>query len=140
MDDERLSYIDRRKRDTMKVLIVDDSAIVRERLKAMLCEITELENISQARDSLEAISSFQKLNPEVVILDIRMPGGSGIDVLKEMKKATKPPLIIVLTNYPYPQYFRKCIDVGADFFFDKSAEFDKVTEVLKQLGQNQSGQ
>lgn len=124
----------------MKVLIVDDSAIVRERLKAMLCEITELENISQARDSLEAISSFQKLNPEVVILDIRMPGGSGIDVLKEMKKATKPPLVIVLTNYPYPQYRRKCIDAGADFFFDKSTEFDKVIEVLKQLGQNQSGQ
>ena len=53
--------------DTMKVLIVDDSEIVRERLKAMLSDITELENISQAKDSLEAISSFQKLNPEVVI-------------------------------------------------------------------------
>ena len=57
----------RRKMDTMKVLIVDDSEIVRERLKAMLSDITELENISQAKDSLEAISSFQKLNPEVVI-------------------------------------------------------------------------
>lgn len=51
----------------MKVLIVDDSAIMRERLETMISEITELENISQAKDSLEAISSFQKLNPEVVI-------------------------------------------------------------------------
>ena len=116
----------------MKVLIVDDSAIVRERLKTMLSEIVEPENISQAKDPFEAIRSFHKLNPEVVILDIRMPGGSGIDVLQEIKKETTPPLVIVLTNYPYPQYRKKCMDAGADFFFDKSSEFDKVTEVLKQ--------
>jgi len=124
----------------MKILIVDDSAIVRERLKAMLSEVTELKNISQAKDSLEALSSFQKWNLEVVILDIRMPGKSGIDVLQKIKKATTPPLVIILTNYPYPQYRRKCIEAGADFFFDKSTEFDKVTEVLKQLKQNQSKQ
>jgi len=121
----------------MKILIVDDSAIIRKRLKAMLSEITELENISQAKDSLEAIGTFEKLHPEVVILDIRMPGGSGIDVLREIKKGNQPPLVIVLTNYPYPQYRRKCTEAGADFFFDKSTEFDKVTEVLKQLSQNQ---
>jgi len=124
----------------MKILIADGSEIMRERLKVMLSDITELKNISQAEDVLEAITSFQKLNPEVVILDIRMPGGSGIDVLREIKKGNQPPLVIVLTNYPYPQYRRKCIEAGADFFFDKSTEFDKVTEVLKQLKQNQSRQ
>ena len=69
-----------------------------------------------------------------------MPGGSGIDVLREIKQNNQTPLVIVLTNYPYPQYRRKCMDAGADFFFDKSTEFDKVTEVLKQLKQNQSRQ
>ena len=124
----------------MKVLIVDDSAIMRERLKAILSDITELENISQATDVLEAIRTFEKLHPEVVILDIRMPGGSGIDVLREIKKGNQPPLVIVLTNYPYPQYRRKCIDAGADFFFDKSTEFEKITEVLMRFSQNKSGQ
>jgi len=128
------------KRDIMKILIVDDSVVVRDRLRAMLSEITEPENISQAEDVAEAIGSFQKLNPEVVILDIRMPGGSGIDVLREIKKGNQPPLVMVLTNYPYPQYHRKYIDAGADFFFDKSTEFHKVTEVLKQLKQNPSRQ
>jgi len=127
-------------RDIMKILIVDDSAIIRERLKAMLSEITELENISQTTDVLEALNSYQKMNPEVVILDIRMPSGSGIDVLREIKKSNQPPLVIVLTNYPYPQYRRKCLDAGADFFFDKSTEFSKVTDVLQQLKQNQSRQ
>ncbi|MCK5124341.1 MAG: response regulator transcription factor [Dehalococcoidia bacterium] len=120
----------------MKILIVDDSEIVRKRLKAMLSDITELENISQAEDLPEAISSFQKLNPEVVVLDIRMPGGSGIDVLRETKKGDQPPVVIVLTNYPYPQYRKKCMDAGADFFFDKSTEFDQMMAVLRRLGEN----
>ncbi len=126
----------RDKRDTMRVLIVDDSAIVRERLEAMLSEIKEIENINQARDSLEAMACFQKLNPEVVILDIRMPGGSGIDVLQKIKKSSHPPVVIVLTTYSYAQYRAKCIDAGADFFFDKSTEFEKVREVLKRLSHN----
>ena len=117
----------------MKVLIVDDSEVVRERLKAMLSEVTELKNINQAEDVPEAISSLHKLKPEVVILDIRMPGGSGIDVLQKVKKGNCPPLVIVLTNYPYPQYRRKYVDAGADFFFSKSTEFDKVTEVLRRI-------
>jgi DNA-binding NarL/FixJ family response regulator len=119
----------------MKVLIVDDSAIVRERLKDMLSEINGLEDINQAKDKAEAVSFFQKWHPEVVILDIRIPGGSGIDVLREIKQDSQPPLTLVLTNYPYPQYRRKCLEAGADYFFDKSTEFEKVTEVLKQLNQ-----
>jgi DNA-binding NarL/FixJ family response regulator len=43
------------------------------------------------------------------------------------------PLVIILTNYSYPKYWKKCMDLGADFFFDKSAEFEKVTEVCEQL-------
>ncbi len=119
----------------MKVLIVDDSALVRERLKDMLSETAEVESIAQAKDLLEAIVSFHELNPEVVILDIRMPGGSGIDMLQRLKKVSNPPVVIIFTNYPYPQYRRKCIDVGADFFFDKSSEFEKIPQVLKQLKQ-----
>ncbi len=140
VDGERLSSIDDGKRGTMKVLIVDDSTIIRERLRAILSKITEMQNINYAEDVPEAISSVQKLDPDVVILDIRMPGGSGMDVLREIKKNDQTPLVIVLTNYPYPQYRRKYIDAGADFFFDKSTEFDKVTVVLRRLSENRSGQ
>ena len=117
----------------MKVLVVDFSEIVLERLKDMLSEVTEGEAISRARDTPEAREMLRKLNPEVVILDIEMPGTSGIDLLREIKKGKQPPLAIVLTNQSYPQYRKVCIKAGADFFFDKSAEFDKVARVLKQL-------
>ncbi len=117
----------------MKVFIVDDSAVVRERLIGMLTEIPEIEISGQAQNSQDAIKSIRKLKPDVTILDIRMPGGNGIEVLKEIKKDKPAPLIIILTNYPYPQYRKKCLEGGADFFFDKSTEFQKVIEVLKKL-------
>ena len=121
------------KKVTMKVLVVDDSEIVRERLKEMLSEVVEGEGISQAKDTPEAIEMLCKLNPEVVILDIEMPGRSGIDLLREIKKSKQTPLAIVLTNQSSPQFRKMCIKAGADFFFDKSNEFDKVAQLLKQL-------
>jgi len=60
-------------------------------------------------------------------------GGSGIDVLQDIKQGHAAPIVMILTNFPYPQYRKKCADAGADFFFDKSTEFDKVPEVLKKL-------
>jgi DNA-binding NarL/FixJ family response regulator len=117
----------------MRVLIADDSEVVCQRLIAMLSELPEAEVVGQATNSSEAISSIQELRPDVVILDIRMPGGSGIDVLRAIKKNDSAPRVIVLTNYPYPQYRKACMDAGAEFFLDKSTEFEKVTELIKQL-------
>jgi len=114
----------------MKVFIADDSSEVRERIRMLLSELEKIEMIGEAENVQEAIESIRHLGPDVVILDIRMPGGSGIDVLKEIVKEDRVPIIIMLTNYPYPQYKKKCMDAGADFFFDKSREFEKVVEVL----------
>lgn len=96
----------------MKVFIADDSAIMRERLIGMLSELPEIEIIGQAEDGLEATNLIEKLNPDVVILDIHMPGGSGIEVLRNIKKNEPVPLVIILTSYSYPQYRKKCMDLG----------------------------
>ncbi len=117
----------------MKVFIVDDSTLVRERIITMISEHPGIEIIGQAKHAQEGINSIIKLKPDVVILDIRMPGGNGIEVLKNIKKNNSAPTIIILTNYPYPQYRKKCIEAGADYFFDKSTEFNKIIEVIKKL-------
>ncbi len=117
----------------MRVFIVDDSVIVRERLAAMLSELPGVELIGQAGDVAGTIEAIGRLKPDAVILDIRMPGGTGIDVLEAVKKEQPAPLVIVLTNYPYPQYRTRCEAVGADFFLDKSSEFDKIPEIFRQL-------
>ena len=115
----------------MKVFIADDSAELRERIVDMISEEESIEMVGQAENVPEAINAIRKLKPDVIILDIRMPGGCGIDVLNTIEKDGCTPIIIMLTNYPYPQYRKKCFDAGADFFFDKSSEFEKVIDVLQ---------
>ena len=117
----------------MRLFIVDDSEILRVRLIDMLSEIEGIEIIGQAQESLDAIESIQELNPHVVILDIRMPRINGIKVLEAIKKDDESPTVIIFTNYPYPQYRKRCMDLGADFFFDKSTEFEKLIDTVKYL-------
>jgi DNA-binding NarL/FixJ family response regulator len=119
----------------IQVFIADDSLIVRERLVVMLDELAGIEIVGQAENVAEAISAIRKLQPDVVILDIRMPGGSGIDVLQNIKQDKAAPMVIILTNYPYPGYRQKCMNAGADFFLDKSTEFDQIPELFERLNQ-----
>ena len=117
----------------MKVFIVDDSTIVVGRLRCLLSEIEGLDFIGQAQSAGDAIKSIIQLKPDAVILDIRLAGGDGIKVLEKIKKEKPSPIVIILTNYPYPQYKRKCEELGADYFFDKVKEIEKVYDVITQL-------
>ena len=131
----------------MRILIVDDSPVVRERLAALLAELEGVEVVGQAQDVVGAVAAILALRPDVVTLDIRMPGGNGIEALAEVKKVQPAPIVIMLTNYPYPQYRKKCLDAGADYFLDKSTEFEQVAQILKshqtaavlQTGQSERG-
>jgi DNA-binding NarL/FixJ family response regulator len=120
----------------IKLFIADDSLIVRERLAMMLDELVGIEIVGQAQDVAEAINAIGTLKPDVVILDIRMPGGSGLDVLQHIKQDEPAPMVIILTNYPYPGYRQKCLQAGADFFLDKSTEFDQIPELFERLKQD----
>ena len=114
----------------MKILIADDSAVVRARLASLLTDLHGIEVVGQAEDAIEARNLAEKLRPDVAILDLRMPKGSGADVLSDLKKLDPAPKVIILTNYPHPENRKKCMDGGADYFFDKSNEFQKVVSVL----------
>jgi DNA-binding NarL/FixJ family response regulator len=135
-----MSTIPSRLNRKIKIFIVDDSLIVRERLVAILDELAGIEMMGQAENVAEAVSAIRKLQPDVVILDIRLPDGSGIDVLRNIKQDEAAPVVIILTNYPYSGYRQKCLKAGADFFLDKSTEFDQIPTLLEQLkqGKNQS--
>jgi len=119
----------------MRVFIADDSTVLQECLVALLSDLKDIQVVGQARDVPGAIEFLRQLEPEVVILDIRMPGGSGIEVLRSIRAASPkpPPFVIILTNYPYPQYRKECEEAGADFFLDKSTEFERIAEILEEL-------
>lgn len=126
---------EKKKKKLMDVFISDDSPVVRVRLANMIEDIQGINLIGEANNVQESIRKIEELKPDAIILDIRMPGGSGLDVLKKIKSEHNDhnPIIIVLTNYPYPQYRKKCLEAGADYFFDKSNEFHKVIEVFRDL-------
>jgi DNA-binding NarL/FixJ family response regulator len=114
----------------MRVFLADDSEPVRERILAMLGEIPDVQVVGHAEDSIAARLLISALQPDVVILDINMPGGSGIEVLQDIKQMTPSPTVIMLTNYSQPQYRRRCMEAGADHFLDKSTEFEKIRALL----------
>ena len=122
----------------MKVFIVDDSRAFQKELINLLSKLKEVEIVGKAQDSVKAMEAIQRLKPDVVILGIPISGGNGIRLVKSIKKEKKAPIVITLTNYPYRQYRKKYMDAGADFFFDKSSEFEKVIDVLKKLIQDSS--
>ena len=116
-----------------RIFIADDSEVLRIRLVEVLSEIEGIEIIGEADTANDAIKAIKNLKPDVVILDIRMPGGNGIEALEAVKMVENPPLVIMFTSYPYLQFRKKCLDAGADYFFFKSTEFEKLTKLLKKI-------
>ena|SRR5688572_1297040 len=116
-----------------KVFVVDDSAIVRERLITLLTEVPNVTIAGEAEMARDAIAGIQRQRPDVVVLDISMPGGSGIQVLETVKKDKPAPMVIMLTNFDHPQYRERCMQLGADHFLDKSSNFERVIEIVRDF-------
>jgi DNA-binding NarL/FixJ family response regulator len=119
----------------MNVFVVDDSVVIRDRLKRLLREAPEVIVVGEAGDADEAVAAILQQKPDVVLLDIHLLDGNGIDVLQRLKREPSAPAVIILTDYPYPEYRELCLAAGADFFLVKSSEFEKVVPALQQLGQ-----
>ncbi len=122
----------------LKVFVVDDSDVLRESLIRMLSELERVEVVGEAAGRDQAIAEVARLKPDVVILDIQLQHGNGIEVLAEIKKAAPGPTVIMLTNYPHAQFREKCLKTGADYFFYKATEFTKVKDVVRQLAGDSS--
>jgi DNA-binding NarL/FixJ family response regulator len=117
----------------MKIYLVEDSHLIRSRLSSMLEEIDGVEIVGEAEDAGSAVVGIAATRPDVIVLDLQLAGGSGLDVLRELKNIAPGVVSIVLTNYALPQFRKQCMAAGAQHFFDKTAEFSKVTETIAQL-------
>jgi DNA-binding NarL/FixJ family response regulator len=119
----------------MRLLIADDSAYLLERLAEVFSEVSGVEIIGQAKNVNEVIKEVERHRPDLVILDIKMPGGNGFSALEQIKQREDPPVVIMFTNYPYLQYRKKSMDLGADYFFYKAIEFNNLIDLIKELVQ-----
>lgn len=117
----------------MKVIVVDDSEIVRKRIDNMLSKLEGVENVFVVSSRNEAITMLGKRKLDVAIIDIHLPEGSGIELLKYIKKYFLNMKVIMLCNSALIQYRKICYESGADFFFDKSSEFEEVSKLLLRI-------
>ena len=117
----------------LKVFIADDSIEIRNRLRELLKENGSIHLIGEAADAEQAINALGDLQPDVVILDIHMPKGEGIRVLKDIKTNDPGRIVIIFTAFAYPQYRQAYLNSGADYFFDKTEDVQQMGDVLAEL-------
>jgi DNA-binding NarL/FixJ family response regulator len=103
-----------------KVLIVDDSDLLQIRIKDKILKVYEKMTIRYAGNCKEALELFPSFGPDTVILDISLPDGSGIDLLRKFKEDNPMVKVIIFTNYPSSEFKKRCMDLKADHFIDKS--------------------
>jgi YesN/AraC family two-component response regulator len=122
----------------MRIVIADDSSLWRERIRSTLVTIAGISEIYEARNGAEALGLIIEKEPDIAILDIRMPEMNGLELLLKirelrLKGKTKVKIKIwMLTSYPYPQYKKRCMEEGADYFLSKTEDFNEEN-ILKIL-------
>lgn len=113
------------------ILLVDDHAVVRNGLKQMLIEHLGSVVLGEANDAIEAMQQVRKQDWGLVVLDIRLPGRSGVDVLKQIK-SEKPHLpVLILSSYPESQYAVRLIQAGAAGYISKDSEETEIIKAVK---------
>jgi len=119
----------------LEVFIADDSTEIRNRLIEMLKENKSIHLMGESGDAEQTIIALRNLKPDVVILDIHMPKGDGMRVLKDIKTIDPGRIVIIFTAFPYPQYRQAYLTAGADYFFDKTNDVQKMVDILAELAQ-----
>jgi len=117
----------------MKIVIADDSSLLRDRIKSMLNNMNNMFVVGEAENGVDALQLIREKEPDLAIIDIRMPKMNGIEVLKKIRELKMKVKVCILTNYPYPQYRKKCMELGAHYFFSKTEDFEDISIVITDM-------
>lgn len=115
------------------LLIVDDSPIITDRVIDSLKDHKTVENIHTAANYEEAIELLKQHVPGYILLDINLPGKSGIDLLKFISKEYPAVKVIMFSNLLDDNYIKVCKDIGAKYFIDKSRDFELIPGMLNKI-------
>ena len=120
---------------TLRTFIVEDSPVIRENLVATLEEILPLEVVGTAENEVAAVAWLADLRNgcELAIIDVFLKKGTGIGVLKSLRRIERPLKLVVLTNFATPDIRRTCLALGADRVFDKSHDIDALLRYCARL-------
>ena len=117
----------------VRVLLVEDSLPMRARIRSLIEESGSAEIIGETGSVTEALALLRAHPTDAVVLDLNLEDGDGCTVMIEIKRTRPACVVIVLTCFPDEEFRAFCLHSGADYFFDKSREFERVPEVLATL-------
>jgi len=115
----------------IRVLIVDDHVVVRRGLRSMLANAKDVEVIGEASNAIDAIKRITALSPDVLLLDIRMPGMDGIRLLRDLKHRDPDLKVIILTNYAEEQFLLGAFRAGAYGYLLKNVDREDLLDALR---------
>lgn len=118
---------------TLKVLIADDHAVVRQGLKQILADAFRHATFGEAQNAQEALELVWEKTWDIVILDINMPGRSGLDVLRELKKARPSLRVLVLSVYPEDQFAIRVLKAGASGYMGKETASEELIRAIRKV-------
>jgi two-component system response regulator DevR len=123
---------------SLRILLVDDHEVVRLGVRALIERQPGMEVVGEATTVREAVSQVEQLAPDVVVLDIRLPGGNGLEACRQIKDLRPETRIIVLTSYPDDEVLFDAIACGADGYVLKQIGSDDLIRALEQVGRGES--
>ena len=115
----------------IRVLLVDDDALVRAGLRMILSSSEEIDVVGEAVDGNDAITAAQAHRPDVVLMDIRMPGMDGIAATTAIRRFSHPPHVIVLTTFQADEHVMSALRAGADGFLLKDAAPTEIVQAVR---------
>ncbi|MCD5348306.1 response regulator transcription factor [Agromyces sp. S2-1-8] len=120
-----------------RLLVVDDHALVRSGIVGLL-EAADLEVVGEAGDGIEAVELVRRLRPDVVLMDIRMPGLDGIEATRRIAGAPGAPRVLVLTTFDLDEYVYRALQAGASGFLLKDAPPDRLVDAVRTIAGGES--
>ncbi|MEV2277931.1 response regulator transcription factor [Nocardiopsis sp. NPDC049922] len=122
--------------DPITLLVVDDHPVVRDGLIGLLDAQPGLAVVGEAGDGVEAIAMAEHTKPDVVVMDLRMPGGSGVDAIRELRRRHPQGCrILVLTTYDTDRDIREAMRAGADGYLLKDAAREELVRAVHEVAQ-----
>jgi DNA-binding NarL/FixJ family response regulator len=122
----------------LRILLVDDHEVVRVGIKALIERQPEMEVVGEAGTVREAVSQVELLAPDVVVLDIRLPGGNGLEACHKIKALRPETRIIILTSYPDDEVLFDAIACGAEGYVLKQIGSEELISALERVGRGES--
>jgi two-component system, NarL family, invasion response regulator UvrY len=117
----------------IQILIVDDHPIVRQGLRSALAQVSDMKVIDEAIDGAEALAKARAFSPDVILLDISLPGQSGLDVLKHLHAEMPATGILILSTYPEKQYAVRCLKNGALGYLTKESASEELVTAIRRV-------